>query len=467
MEEPKEVDTSVTSIAEDNIKNRLKRIGLWERYQIIRQNKPEKPKLDLQQKPDTKPYLQEEDGEKFVNPDYLKEDSDLKIADPDVKQKDISKANGRTNYWKKRAEEAEKEAEAKLKEYEKELARIEEESKEWWKDLKSQKTIEEKRKALWEELGIKPKKHFEDIEADISEIEGIMENYNKKEAQRDAAIAQIQDRPGMPGAILSGEVKQIKNEYNTELNRMAAEINTQIAVMEMKQGNFSQARSFVNQAVDDYTYDLELKYTQFEMFKEENAGLIDDLDADYRNALEEAEQATYNNWQNTKEEKRFVLDLKLKTPGSGITIDDTPEEALEKAEQWELAQEELLSVSEAEAMGVPYGTSKEEAAQMGITPEYNRTKTKEGTKMISYPTASGYASMPVDTSNITTDTIEKFRKLGMPDADIYSWLDSNTNLTTGSIERLLGEAGGQKQGYEIQGGAVLDINNFDETWENL
>jgi len=281
-------------------------------------------------KPDTEPY---------VKPEELEEIGDLKMPEDEAKEPDLTRARGRNNYWKKRAEEAEKEKEAKLKEYEQKLAEYEEESKSWLNKLTKQQTLTEKQQSLWEELGIKPADYFSEMQADIAEIDAMMDDYNKKEAQRDAALLRAEDRlTGMPGAILSGEQKAINKQYNLELNQIAAKIKSQSAIMEMKRGNFQEARSFVKEAVQNYTYDLELKYTQFEMFKEENKEVLADLRQDYRDALDEAETAAYNEWVQAQEEKEAVLNLQLQYAGAGITIDDTLEEATKKAEEWQISQ---------------------------------------------------------------------------------------------------------------------------------
>jgi len=356
-------------------------------------------------KPDTEPY---------VKPEELEITGDLKMPEEEAKEPDLTKVNGRNNYWKKKAEEAEKEKEAKLKEYEQKLAEYEEESKSWLNKLTKQQTLTEKQQSLWEELGIKPADYFSEMQADIAEMDAMMDNYNKKEAQRDAALARTEDRlTGMPGAILSGEQKAINKQYNLELNQIAAKIKSQSAVMEMKQGNFQEARSFIKGAVQDYTYDLQLKYTQFEMFKEENKEVLTDLRQDYRDALDEAETTAYNEWVQTQEEKEAVLNLQLDYAGAGITIDDTLEEATKKAEEWKISQGEI-------AVTTP-----------------TTTTTLGNIKMVSYQTPIGAASLPININNINSATIERMRGVGMNDKDIRAWLDTNTKLTAGTINNLL------------------------------
>jgi len=273
-------------------------------------------------------------------------------------------ANGKLSYWEekeKRDQERVAEAEKRLKE---DTGR-EEEEKKWWQALKAKPTLEERQKEIYEELGIEPKEYYEARAAARADVSGMMTEYNKIESQRDAAIAQQEARPGADIAFQSREVQNIRNKYNIELQRMSSGINTKLSIMSMEEGDFNSARSFAKEAVANYTFDLKLEFDKFSLFKEENAGLIDELEQDYKNALDEAENTRYNTWKETETEKTNVMNLMLENRTAGITIEDTLEEAVKKVSEMPEAPE-LLSVAEAKSLGVPYGTTKQEA--IGIVP---------------------------------------------------------------------------------------------------
>jgi hypothetical protein len=315
------------------IEEELKKMGLWDRYQDIQQKTPEEKEALIAAgtpKPDK--------ASNETSADELKNIGDFRLTDPNVSQPDMSTASGRLGYWQQKYQTEIQESQNKQKEYDERISKFEEEQKKWWKSLTEKQTLEDKSKEVWEELGIKPSEYFAERKADIGEMGGLMNEYDKKVAERDAAIAHITGRPGTTIEFAGGEAQRITNQYNVELNRMATNINTRAAVMEARQGNFQEARSFVNEAIQNYTYDLKLTYEQYDMFREENMDILNDLGEDIKGSLDKAESIAYNMWQDTVEDKEKVMDLKLNNPQADIEIDDTYEEAVEKLSEWQKAQ---------------------------------------------------------------------------------------------------------------------------------
>ena len=65
------------------------------------------------------------------------------------------------------------------------------------------------------------------------------------------------------------------------------------------------------------------------------------------------------------EERKTILEIALDNPTAGITLEDDIDTALSKVAVLPV-KSEVLSVSEAKTLGVPFGTTKEQA--LGITP---------------------------------------------------------------------------------------------------
>ena len=265
--------------------------------------------------------------------DPLEDTGELKIPDPVVEQKDLTDANG---YLARLKQESEDEAARLKKEADDRAAANKKaaEEKRSWYDKAFPETREEKRESEYEELGVDPTEYIAEKKADIAELEGLWTSYNDKEAQRDAAVATQQGRPGADIAFQNREVQNINNKYNVELNRMAAKINTKSAIMAQKQGLMNEAKAFAKEAVDDYTYDMQIAYEQLEQFEEENRLELEDIEQEYKDQLAETKAIDYEIWQETKKEKTSVMDLMLQSPQAGISLDDTLEEAVQKAAKW-------------------------------------------------------------------------------------------------------------------------------------
>lgn len=191
-------------------------------------------------------------------------------------------------------------------------------------------TTAETREQAFARLGVQPEEYFAEREADIAATQSLMETYNQKLLQKEAEIARIEDQPIIEGIINSQKISAEK-KYNIELSKMSTGIKTQLAVMEMKQGNFNQAQDFVNQAVKDHTYDLELEYEQLLNFQEQNDAEIAMLDKSYQNALDSATQSAFDILSLETSKAEQIGQMMLQYPTAGITFDDTIEGATTKA----------------------------------------------------------------------------------------------------------------------------------------
>jgi len=269
--------------------------------------------------------------------DQLTTRGDFELPEPpEDRLPDLSRVSGRREYYKSLAGLAREEYETKLKEYEKKVAELEKEREPWWRSLLERKTLEERKKELWEELGVKPAEYFREREADIAELEGMQAEYDRKLAEKERALLGLEkEMAGRLTSVYQGQKALLQRQYNAELNAIAARIKAKAAAMEAKQGNFNEARNFVREAISDYTWDLKMDYQLISEFEERNKDLLDELKGEYKTALAEYKESIRREIETTEEEKEKVMELMLKYPTSAITIDDSLEEAVKKAKKAE------------------------------------------------------------------------------------------------------------------------------------
>jgi len=225
------------------------------------------------------------------------------------------------------------------------------------------------REDVEEEYGVDTAEYLSDKKARRAEIETLSTDYNKYVAMRDQQIADMMGRPGIGMDFMNNAVAQINRNAAVVLNQKAANINAKSATLAAISQDFAEAQNLVDKAVDAYTKDLQFEYQVFSDFITANESKIDKLDTEYRQALDDAMNLKLKQYEETKAEKTQVGSLMIDFPNAGINIGDTLEEATTKASMAAatiIPEEDILSVSEAKSLGVPYGTTKQQA--YGITP---------------------------------------------------------------------------------------------------
>jgi len=220
---------------------------------------------------------------------------------------------------------------------------------------------------------------------------------------RDAAITAL-GQMAVATPFISGQQARVAESYDRRISTVSALIGAKSAYAEAVAGNINQARAFIGDIVNAYTYDTQLELNRISMFLDLNRDEISMLDTEYQNALNESQRYWENQLAEERAEREAVLNLSLSFLEAGISLDDSLEDALEKTKQWTMIQPdanvrslmaqyptagikesdsftqainkiakipgdpEYLSVSEAKALGVPYGTTKRQAMNMGLTP---------------------------------------------------------------------------------------------------
>lgn len=287
---------------------------------------------------------------------------DFVIPEPTGDTPDVSNAKSRVEFFKEQQRiEMEKAAAAakRVEEQEKAQAKAKES---FLKNLpiagkflagkEAPPSVAEKRAGEFEEIGVEPSEFFKEQAAATAEIGSLLEDYDKLVAKKDQGLVNIETRlQGRPGAILRGEQALFQKQANIELSQSAAQINTKMAIQEMKNGNFEQARNFVREAVSDWTFDLNLELQQFEQFEEQNATIIADLDEEYKTALSDAKSAKLAEIELVEKEMTDKANLMVDAAKEGIDLGWTPQYMADKTLA-ELTQEYSSRVATAEAAGI-------------------------------------------------------------------------------------------------------------------
>lgn len=221
-----------------------------------------------------------------------------------------------------------------MKAYQEQLARAEREqaktSKSMLDFLKSAPSQTDLREDAYDDIGMDPSQYFSDQKARIAEIDALTQAYNAQVAAKDAAIAQSYDKLST-NSFINNQIGQIERNAAPRLNQMSANINSKAAVLQALQGNFAEARSFVDQAVQDAVADQKFQLDLFTTMYQMNEDKINRLDIKYQDAFDKSFQIAQQEYENARADKMAVGELMLKYYESGITINDTLDQALAKA----------------------------------------------------------------------------------------------------------------------------------------
>jgi hypothetical protein len=159
---------------------------------------------------------------------------------------------------------------------------------------------------------------------------------NKLDTLKLNALQQIEQSGVQRGAsmrYIKGEQGEIERQYDIEKSYKVAELGVEALLLEVAQGNLQNAQAMVGDIVNAYTYDYEQKVNDFNTLFNVYGSWIEGLDTKQQNILKEAREDAIRAEENAKEETAQKLDLirEYNKYGAGISLDDTLEEANEKA----------------------------------------------------------------------------------------------------------------------------------------
>ena len=266
---------------------------------------------------------------------------DLSVPETTQFNADQSRGTATVEYMREQAKQEKEEADRLKKE--KEAAEKEQEKApgtfQKFAESLGFKSEQDKRAEAEDITGIKPAEYFAERAAEIAEMDALYTDYNNTVARRDQALLSKEEQMGgYLGSILDGEKSIINKAYNIELSRKSAQINTKLAIMEMKQENFAEAQAFIDDAVNDYMAPIKDDYAVFQQFREEQADKIAGLDNEYKEAMDKQDAYKLAILQEEESRVTQVGEMMKQYFNAGITLDDTVAEANEKAARWSGAQ---------------------------------------------------------------------------------------------------------------------------------
>ena len=185
------------------------------------------------------------------------------------------------------------------------------------------------------------------VQAQNIKVAQIQGDITKLDTERQTEIDRAYSR-AMPMSYIRGEVNEINRTYNSKRAYKVAELSAQAALMQAYQGNLTAARSLVADAVNAYVYDIQQKRSDFDTIFNIYGDWVNSLEAEDRNLLEQKRADLEREEERVRTEKTNVMNLMLQYPEAGITLEDTVEEATEKASKWQAAQPAEAEYSAAE-----------------------------------------------------------------------------------------------------------------------
>jgi len=202
---------------------------------------------------------------------------------------------------------------------------------------KPEKTYEERLQEAMKEYGIPEK--LDKLQQQSLKVAELKSKIDKLDIEMTAEIdRQYQRRVSMPE--IETAIDEIKRDYTIRKAYLAAQLSTEAAVMQAYQGNLAEAKSLVTAAVNAYAADLEMERRKYEAVFNYYSDFVSDLTNEQRRILEQGYQEALRKEKEAKEEKEKVYWMKIQYPEAGITIDDSYEEAVEKAAEWKASQPE-------------------------------------------------------------------------------------------------------------------------------
>ncbi len=194
------------------------------------------------------------------------------------------------------------------------------------------KTPEQARTQATAETGVDVSQYFSESNAAAAELDALNITYNNKVAEKDNASLQAGQEMA-PMTFIRGNQALIQNQYNIELNRMAANINSKAASLQAKQGRFNEAQNYINNAVAAATAETKFNMDMHNFFWDRNQDIIERQSTERQNALADARESATNAYTLAINQAQQVGEYMMNNPQAGITINDSISTAQQKIVQ--------------------------------------------------------------------------------------------------------------------------------------
>jgi len=177
----------------------------------------------------------------------------------------------------------------------------------------------------------KIQEQFNQITNLITEATDIQGNLNNIIEQRDLALI---GADGMPISLehIRGEKELISRKFDARIASESARLSSKQATIQAVQGNISQARSFVNDAVDAMTFDQQQRVDLLGTFIDLNRDTINSLDAKYQNSIQGAMDTANTQLDIAREDAQAKMDLVTQAAQYGVAL-NVDNMTLEQANQ--------------------------------------------------------------------------------------------------------------------------------------
>jgi hypothetical protein len=234
------------------------------------------------------------------------------LAGPPV---DISQAKSAYSGSRAMVEQAQKESEERQRQIAEQQKIMAEQVKQKKSSILEQFGLSSKPKEelAWQETGISPTESFTKQKKDIAEIGALMTDYDNLVSKKDEAIAIIESDPLVQAGAESRKINTEK-QYNLQLSQKATNINTRLAIMEMENKNFDRAQAFVQQAVQNYTYEKKLAVDELNNFINQNNDIIKEMSDEDQSIFSNALSSAKLEYDNEKEKASQIGELVLENP---------------------------------------------------------------------------------------------------------------------------------------------------------
>lgn len=203
------------------------------------------------------------------------------------------------------------------------------ENQSFFKDLLSKGGAAEQRQTMEKDLQLTDLQ--KKINSRLTEAENLAKDYNATKAEKEKIISKYEENLG--GALQAGvdmRVMAAEKLYNSRLNQKSADINAHTAVTQALQGNLTDARNYINQAVQDAVADKRDTMNAFIAFNNMNEDVFSRIDSRYANAYKEAMNFATAEYEQELSMKNMIAEYMLKNPEAGIMIGDSLDTARQK-----------------------------------------------------------------------------------------------------------------------------------------
>ena len=161
------------------------------------------------------------------------------------------------------------------------------------------------------------------IQSQLAEINSLQGAYNQTKAAMETETNTATDMMASEGFI-SRRQAAVERRYAPTLNRMAADINARTAIL-------TQNRDLMNQAIDDVVADQKFDLDRARMFYEANIDSFESLSGVYKDAYKELLRQKETEYNNSREDAKYVGELAMKYPTANIKPWDSISDAQQKA----------------------------------------------------------------------------------------------------------------------------------------